>query len=526
MGLKYEKEFFYAGKTGGDPMEIWFICIFGDILISFSYKFFSFSKLKNRIFLRSFCEIAFLSLSLYFLVYSQSPFFILFLFFMLLPYFKRILMLRNKNDSNQQIRSKFIEENDEINKIQSNNGDKRLNNENNNEKHLNIKEKAFANNPTNSYENNQQKLRIDENTSNNCNSTMNLNKINDDHYDLNNLNNTFNENNNQSNNDKLINNMKTNIKKKRSGSLAITKLDVLFLTAICIIFVDFQYFPSRFAKVSHHYGFVKSNNQNLTFVKSENTKIYSLNESKDNVFVSLMDTGAAFFIILNGFSSLKPKNSLRDCCINFALWFIRRITTEATNYYTPEGEYSAGCNFFGYISIVQFFSFISSLLKIPSFIMLFITMIIHEFSSCKYPILGYVFLFYLANTLKYYPMKHFLRNYIISMLISLLCSFGVMEPLRETANTPFGLFVMSILCCTLDINDVLHIDYDNLSFFMKSIDCHSLFYFLICNIFTGLINLFIDTNNSNALVCFCSVNFTFIISSLITMIYHYIKEGF
>ena len=465
MDLRYEKEFFYSGKTGGNPMEIWYICIMGDIIIAAAHCLFS--KFQKWIFLRSFFEILFLSLCLYFLVYCQSPFFIMLLIFMF-PYFsskssltQQINTIKEKNDKKETDSESILK------------SDKSFNNKNNQLHDTKINKNIKENHQITSCESPKNKERE---------------------------------------------------KKKRSGSLAITKLDVLFLTAICIIFVDFHYFPPRFAKVSHHYGFIKTNSTSLAFVKTaENTKIFSSSEeSKENIFVSLMDTGAAFFVILNGFSSLKPRNSFRDCCINFILWLIRNLTTEATNYYTPEGEYSPGCNFFGYISIVQFFSFVSSILKIPSFIMLFITMIIHEFSNCKYPILGYITLFYLANTVKYYSVKHFFFNYTISILIALSCTIGLIEPLRETANTPFSLFIMSILCCTLDINDVFQIDYDHLSFFMKSIDTHSLFYFLVCNMITGLINIFIDTNNSHYIVCFLSVNMTFIVSSIFTMIYHYV----
>ena len=445
--MKFEKQFFYAGKTGGEPMEIWYICVFGDVVIASAYNIFLF--MKKHDFLRSICEIVFISLSLYFLVYTQSALFILFLFLM-----PNIFGFKgNKKEKLKSSHTKGKTEKQSFNDIKT-------------QFSLKLSEKEETKeNQENSYQ-----------------------------------------------------------QRKRSGSLAITKLDVLFLTAVCIIFVDFQYFPSRFFKVSHGYGFINGPNNTLLFVKSENTKKFGKCESNENVFLSLMDTGAAYFVILNGFSSLKPKNSIIDCVVNFLLWLVRRITTEATNYYTPEGEYSPGCNFSGYISIVQFFAFLSSSFKIPSFLMLLVTMLIHEFTQCKFPILGYISLFYMANVVKYYPVKHFWFHYFLCIFIILLSSFGVFEPLRETANTPFSLIVLAILCCTLDINDHFHIEYESLSSFMRSIDRHSLIYFLICNIFTGIINLLTDTNNTSKIVCFLSVNLTFIFASILTIFYDLLKS--
>ena len=385
------KEFFYAGRTGGDPIEIWYLCVFGDIIIASAHKIFKcFSKMK---FLQSFCEIGFISFALYFLIFTQSPFFILLLLF--LPHERE-----NENE-------------------------------------------------------------------------------------------------------------------KRSGSFSITKLDVLFMTGICIIFVDFPAFPKRFAKVSHDFGFVDA-----TFIKSENTKDFSESRSSRNVFVSLMDTGAAFFVILNGFTSMKTKNLLFDSLLNGALWGARRITTEATNYFTPEGEYSPGCNFFGYISIVQFVALIAHLLRVPSIVMFVAFTLIHECTNCAYPILGYVSLFFAANVIGYKKRRHFVLQMFNCFVIVMMCSLGIASPLREDANTSFSFFVISILCCTLDINYLNGISYDSLSPFMKAVDNHSLFFFLIANIITGTINLLFDTNNGSNFACFFCVNLTFIVSSVATMAFY------
>ena len=104
-----------------------------------------------------------------------------------------------------------------------------------------------------------------------------------------------------------------------------------------------------------------------------------------------------------------------------------------------------------------------------------------------------------------------------------MCSLGIALPLREEANTAFSFFVISILCCTLDINYLNGISYETLSPFMKSVDSHSLFFFLIANIVTGTINLLIDANNASNFACFICVNLTFIVSSIATMIFHVIR---
>lgn len=302
---------------------------------------------------------------------------------------------------------------------------------------------------------------------------------------------------------------------KRSSSLLGTKLTTLFLTTICIIFVDFPSFPPGHAKTSQHLFF----HSNMVYKIGYST-LDSPTEDK-NGMISLMDTGAAFFVLLNGYSHLSFNHCMKNAVINLILWGTRFLATKSTNYFVPEGEYAPNCNFFGYIGSVQLIAAFFSLLNMNSaYIAIFLT-IIHELTSNNYPFIGYATLFFVGNSIGFKHRIHDLFELCLHLLFSFLpfifTSMNLIHPLREKINASFSLLIISLINYSLQIGNNLNINYNNFSVFYRAIDQNSMIYFLSANVLTGIVNLTFDTNHSSFITCFLTTNLIFIISGMLTI---------
>jgi hypothetical protein len=302
----------------------------------------------------------------------------------------------------------------------------------------------------------------------------------------------------------------------RDQPLAVSRLTTLLLTTISIIFVDFPDFPEGHAKVSHH-----------LVVTAQSVRIGDLTSfddpwNRNKVHLSLMDCGASYFLILNGFSSLAPLKSLIHSLINLALWGARIVLTKSANYFTPEGEYSANCNFFGYVGAVQLIAAVCSLLHIPSGVLAIVGMVVHELSGNAFPFLGYVTLFFIANAIGYSVPQNW--NYWLHLafwfLPTLLAELELIHPLREKANAEFSLFCFSNFYFTLVMGRRYRIPYAELSELCIAIDRYPLVFFLGANVATGLINLTIDANHSSLAASFASSLLVFWVASVVTLIPH------
>jgi hypothetical protein len=299
----------------------------------------------------------------------------------------------------------------------------------------------------------------------------------------------------------------------RDEPLAMSRLTTLLLTTISIIFVDFPEFPQGHAKVSHHL---------LLFRNSiEKGDLTSFDDpwNKGKVHLSLMDCGASYFLILNGFSTLAVSKCLISGSINIALWGTRIFLTQSANYFTPEGEYSTNCNFFGYVGAVQIIAAVAVIVRFPSRMLGFIVIVIHELTGNSIPFLGYLGLFFLANAIGYrIPLE---PNYFVQLafwlLPTLLAELEIIHPLRETANAAFSLFCFSNFYFTLVLARRYKLKYSDMSTLYKAIDGYPLIFFLGANVATGVINLAIDANHSSLCASFISSVIVFYAASAITL---------
>jgi hypothetical protein len=290
----------------------------------------------------------------------------------------------------------------------------------------------------------------------------------------------------------------------RSVRLACVRLTVVFLTTICIIFVDFPSFPSRHAKVSRPLAVFGS-----SVLRGELLKF----ESNGSVFLGLMDVGAAHFVILNGFATISFRKSIRKAIVNFFFWFARSVATKSTNYFTPDGEYTKYCNFFGYLGGVHLIAALLSPTGMSASVLCVIWIVLYE--ATKVPFLGYVILFYFANAIGFEVSGKV--QMVLSLLSVLLCQVGVTRPLREAMNVEFCLYVFATVDLGLAIGRLFRLRYEDLSGFVRAVDENPLFFFLVANVVTGVINMTIDANHSSAIWAFGAVLLVFWVSSIATL---------
>lgn len=293
----------------------------------------------------------------------------------------------------------------------------------------------------------------------------------------------------------------------KSGPLAAAKVSILLLTAICIIFVDFPAFPMRHGKVAHYIWY---DGERIVKCGLEDPWV-----SKTTT-VSLMDTGAAFFLILNGFARLNPSKCVVKGLVNIGLWLVRIIATKSTSYFTPEGEYARGCNFFGYLGAVELIAaFVSRFHLKPAYVSILFA-ILNEFVHI--PFLGYLVLFFLANDVGFDVGKRdTISHFFVGFLPLCLSEVGFLNPLREEVNTSFVMFCFSIFYITLLMFDTCELSYGELSTLYKALNEYPLVFFGIANIATGVINLLLNCNESGEIAAFSAIAFVLASSSAITL---------
>lgn len=294
------------------------------------------------------------------------------------------------------------------------------------------------------------------------------------------------------------------------------KFATLFITITCIIFVDFPAFPTEHPKVSH----------NLVNIDDKFVALnYLTSFEEQKTFISLMDVGASLFVVLNGFFPHTLKKEFISMVLNFFLYFIRKFSTQSIGYYSPEGEYSKGCNFFGYIGMVYFVSSIKELFKFRADFIAIFFCIIHEILKCKYPILGYCCVFFISST--FHPRLIEKQHSILLLLfffVFLFCEIGWLFPLRETSNASFNLYIIVMSAFAVLSHSKIGGDINAFSLFYTAIDKHNLIHFLFANILTGVSNIFLDLNHASFSICFIIVNSVFILSSILTILFHEVQQ--
>ncbi|KAG8189648.1 hypothetical protein JTE90_018497 [Oedothorax gibbosus] len=301
----------------------------------------------------------------------------------------------------------------------------------------------------------------------------------------------------------------------------------LFLaTAICILAVDFNSFPARFAK-TETFGW------------------------------SIMDAGVGSFIVVHGLCSSQGRGltakHLKKCFMSsfplFLLGVVRLVATNAVGYHKVVPEYGLHWNFFFTLAFTKVICYsVLSITNIPSGILAIASMTVHQLLLSKLDLLtlilsedretffkankegicsllGFVSLYFAGvqlgsvvwkKGLKLSEYKNILLNLCaigaIGWVLMYLCHHSIQPISRRMANLPYCIWVVSLtslqialhLCQELIIIILSRLLKNNYSDFLlwKAINYNGLFYFLLANLLTGLVNLSIDTNNSSHLKSF------------------------
>ena len=221
-------------------------------------------------------------------------------------------------------------------------------------------------------------------------------------------------------------------------------------TAICILAVDFQIFPRRFAK-TETYGF------------------------------SIMDVGVGTFVIAHGLagsSITSVEKALSKTFPILLLGFLRLIVVKASNYHEHVTEYGVHWNFFFTLAFVKIVSTVFTT-NVRPIVMSIALLAVYEIALklgletwilSDYPrnnlisanregifsLLGYMAMFYAACELGYYlrkpktQFKDWFRALVVLVSLCILCWICLQicipwlgVPSRRLANTTFCLWMVT-----------------------------------------------------------------------------------
>jgi phosphatidylinositol glycan class W len=280
---------------------------------------------------------------------------------------------------------------------------------------------------------------------------------------------------------------------------------ILIVTCICILSVDFSIFPRRYAK-TENYGY------------------------------SGMDLGVGLFALAHGMVSSEARNksiNIKDLFLeNFVLLLlglIRLISIKYFSYIEHISEYGIHWNFFLTLCFMKLIGNILLLITKKIILLIIIILIFHEFILLKYfqfdsylisldnlrmnfidanregifSLGGYVCLYLIGiyigrliihNERNYY-FKQMSIQFLIAMIILCLISFN---PSRKLCNLSYITSTTGLACmCMASFSIIqwlllkkgLFIE----SILLKNINQKGLDMFLLANVLTGIINLNINT---------------------------------
>lgn len=300
---------------------------------------------------------------------------------------------------------------------------------------------------------------------------------------------------------------------------------VSLLSVFCILAVDFRVFPRHFAK-TESYGF------------------------------SLMDTGVGFYIIANGIVSKSDTRedvmkTIKSTLPILGLGIFRCISVKSLDYQQVVSEYGTHWNFFFTLAAVKLMAtYLMIIFENREMLISILLAFLHQFilqvgveswilsdaprsnplsanreGICSLP--GYLSLFLgavaIGNSLQrhsvdlYQDLKQASRGFLLSIFL-FLATFWLHTryPVsRRFVNATYIVWMISMtflllsICiliemCLRIIYFVKSITFDSLApSVLNSINYNGLFFFLLGNIFTGIVNIWIQTihvENMNSIV--------------------------
>ncbi|CAF1327602.1 unnamed protein product [Adineta steineri] len=310
-----------------------------------------------------------------------------------------------------------------------------------------------------------------------------------------------------------INNSQT-INKSYSRLIELTRGQILIVTCICILAVDFSIFPRRYAK-TENYGY------------------------------SIMDLGVGAFTITHGMVSSEARNKqtnfkelLVENFVLFILGLIRLISVKYFSYIEHISEYGIHWNFFLTLCFMKLIGNCLLLITKNLFALICLTLLFHEIILLRYlqfdnylievnnlrigfidanregifSLGGYVCLYLIGIffgrlIINYERNQQFLQMTIkFSIAMIILCGISY-NTSRKLCNFGYissttGLACLIIASYSVILWLLIRKGYSTESTLLKYVNQKGFDMFLLANVLTGIINLnlnTIDTSNSVAL---------------------------
>ncbi|CAN8318549.1 unnamed protein product [Cochlearia groenlandica] len=292
------------------------------------------------------------------------------------------------------------------------------------------------------------------------------------------------------------------------ASVSSYRVALMLITCLCILGVDFTIFPRRYAK----------------------TETYG---------TSLMDLGVGSFVLANAIVSRQARDvssgnwitGLKATAPLLLLGFVRLVTTSGVDYQVHVTEYGVHWNFFFTLASISILtSFVNIPAKYCGILSFFVlagyqtwlvsglntyllsdergTNIIRKNKEGVFSILGYWGMYLLGVHLGYrlfYAKHSNIRNttvsiarvFLVSLLlwsVTIVLDKYVERISRRTCNMPYVTWVLAQNLQALGIFMLSsYIPMSKLSSLEEAIDQNMLATFLLANVFTGLVNLSVDT---------------------------------
>ncbi|XP_028125113.1 uncharacterized protein At4g17910-like isoform X3 [Camellia sinensis] len=252
------------------------------------------------------------------------------------------------------------------------------------------------------------------------------------------------------------------------------RVSIMIVTCLCILAVDFKIFPRRHAK----------------------TETYG---------TSLMDLGVGSFVLANslvsrqarGFSTLKLRNALQSTSPLIILGIARLVSTAHVDYQVHVGEYGVHWNFFFTLAAV---SILTSIINVPPKYSGVLGSLILVGYWGMYLVgvqLGSYLFFGNSRQVSRSNKWARIRVWILSFLfwlLAMLLDRNVERVSRRTCNMAYVTFV---LAQNLQVLAILMLSYyipgHKISVLEEAFNRNQLASFLLANLLTGLVNLFVDT---------------------------------
>lgn len=311
------------------------------------------------------------------------------------------------------------------------------------------------------------------------------------------------------------------IKDHRRSFITCFRSTVNMITVMCILAVDFNIFPRRFAK-AESYGF------------------------------GLMDIGVGLFIMANSIVDNKERQKstykyIKGCSVLTVLGILRYFLIQQVDYQTHVSEYGVHCNFFIVLALTKLFTVLLLRTDIKPAVLSVVCIVCHQVllstglekwvvsesargnfidanKESISSLLGYIGLYLVGVAIGQFihikkqtvgnDIKLCVKLFVFSLLLHFCTAMlhNVVPVSRRLVNVTYVVWICSLTLYALFISILVEVlqrcFFDKISFqtedcltpkIYQAVNYNALAFFLLGNVLTGLINVSIETLDMGSL---------------------------